>query len=146
MDAKIDRRSFLSASAKLAVACCFLPYALEASEGKASEDGAKAAVDLADAANAPLKEPGGAVFLNVKGEKRPLIVWRESESSIKAFNSACTHKGVQIELPKGGIATCPAHGAQFDKSGKPVRGPAKSSLKEFKATLSGSIITIDLKV
>ncbi len=134
----MDRREFLSASAKIVVACCALPSILEASAAKVSTDlaGGKLLLDLAAPENAALKAVGGAVYVEVKGAKRPIIVWRESESVFKAFSSACTHKGVEIGLPgKDGVMKCPAHGARFDKDGKAINGPAKHPLKSFPVAL-----------
>ena len=145
MSNEISRREFFSTSAKIAVACCFLPSVLEASEGKAFESPGKLTIDLDAPENAPLKSSGGAIYINSAAEKNPLIVWKQSDGSIKAFSSTCTHKGVELGLPKDGKIVCPAHGATFDANGKVLKAPAKDSLKEYKCALDGKTLSITLK-
>lgn len=141
---EFSRREFMSGAAKIAVACCFLPSVLEASEGKAFEGLDSLTLDLSAPENAPLKSPGGAVYAKTGDGKRTVIVWNR-DGKLKAFSSACTHKGVKLELPKGSELVCPAHGARFDASGSAVKGPAKKSLAEYKCSVEGSTLTVSLK-
>ena len=56
-----------------------------------------------------------------------------------AVTAKCTHKGVAVNPFKKGVGLrCPAHGSQFEAHGKIVKGPARSSLKSYKATYNGS--------
>lgn len=54
------------------------------------------------------------------------LVIRDTEG-IYAVSAVCSHLGCLIREKKG-ILTCPCHGAQFDLSGKVLKGPAKDNL------------------
>jgi Rieske Fe-S protein len=143
---EFSRRDFLASSAKITVACCALPFALQATEGLAAEASAtEISLNLNAGQNAALANPGGAIYLDLPNGKHTLIVWRESESVFKAFSSACTHKGVRLNLPKDGKLVCPAHGAEFDKDGKAIKPPAKNPLTNYKCVREGDLLTISLK-
>jgi len=122
-----------------------LPAALEAYAGKAAEGAGGLAISLNDPENAALKSPGGAIYVDLKDSKGQIIVWRDAEDSVKAFSSACTHKGARLKLPRSESIMCPAHGAEFDKDGKVLKGPAKNPLKEYKAKLAGDLVKVELK-
>ena len=145
MSSELSRRDFIASSAKVAIACCFLPSVLEASEGKATEEAGSLYIDLAAEENSPLKSPGGGVYIKSGDGKKTFIAWTQPDGSVKVFSSACTHKGVKLDLPKEGVFACPAHGARFDASGKAVRGPAKSTLKEYKCSKEVNTLIVSLK-
>jgi nitrite reductase/ring-hydroxylating ferredoxin subunit len=82
-----------------------------------------AADALAKTADIPV---GGGV---VSGS---VLVVQPAQGEFKAYDAACPHKGVLVNAPAGGIATCPAHKSTFDiKDGARVSGPAATGLKEI---------------
>lgn len=64
-----------------------------------------------------------------------LVVVQPEQGEFLAFERACTHKGVQIEAPKDGIMSCPAHGSKFNVDGTVANGPAAKPLAEVKVTV-----------
>lgn len=93
---------------------------------------------------AALKTPGGAVYVEHKKGEKPLIVWRQSEDSLKAFSSRCTHKGCKLDLPAADQMLCPCHKAVFNAGGEPTAGPAKDRLPEYPAELTENAVVIQL--
>lgn len=62
--------------------------------------------------------------------------------TFKAYDAACPHKGVRVNPPKDGVATCPAHNSTFAiADGARMSGPATSGLKEIAIKVDGSRIT-----
>ena len=89
-----------------------------------------------------LKESYGSVRLNVPGipsSSSQIVVTRMPGNQFYAVTAKCTHKGVAVNPFKKGVGLrCAAHGSQFEAHGKVVNGPARSSLKAYKATFNGS--------
>ena len=89
-----------------------------------------------------LKNSYGSVRLNVPGipsSSSQIVVTRMPGNQFYAVSAKCTHKGVAVNPFKKGVGLrCAAHGSQFEANGKVVNGPARSSLKSYKATYNGS--------
>jgi Rieske Fe-S protein len=102
-------------------------------------------LDLKEDAFKDLNEVGKGVYLPLGKADKPLIVWRQSDKTVKAFSSKCTHKGCQVNLPKDGQLKCPCHWAKFGADGKPTRGPAKTALAEYPAELKDGQVVLTLK-
>jgi Rieske Fe-S protein len=102
-------------------------------------------LDLQEAAFKDLNEAGKGVYLPLGKNDKPLIVWRQSQTVVKAFSSKCTHKGCEVKLPKDGELKCPCHWAKFGPDGKPTRGPAKTALPEYPAELKDGKVIVTLK-
>ena len=60
----------------------------------------------------------------------PIVVYRNSDMSYRAYLLKCTHQGTQLNV-HGDLISCPAHGSEFGKSGQVISGPATSSLLEY---------------
>ena len=61
------------------------------------------------------------------------------DNKFYAVTAKCPHNGVAVNPFKKGVGLlCPAHGSKFEANGKKVNGPARSSLKSYKATYNGS--------
>ena len=91
-----------------------------------------------------LKKTGGWTVLKVKDHS--ILFVRDAEDSVRALDSACTHKQCQMGYNPGSQhIECPCHGSSFDLTGKVLMGPAKNPLKKYPAKLSGGrvIVTID---
>jgi len=142
-----SRRAFLADSMKLAITAgvaTLVPAKHVLANDKKEQD--RLTVDLSVEENAPLKTVGKAVYVTDPADKdRPIILYRKDEEHVTAFSSKCTHRGGPVGLPdKDGIAECGWHGARFDTDGKVVKRPAKKDLKQYGATLEGTLVTIVL--
>ncbi len=97
------------------------------------------AIPLEDAKD--LKKVGGSVTLKVK-DRRVLLV-RDSEDTVRAFQPACTHRQTHVKYDhKNGRLNCPAHGSRFGLDGSVLRGPAKDPLETYHAKLSGDSVIL----
>ena len=89
-----------------------------------------------------LKNSYGSVRLRVPGipsSSSQIVVTRMPGNQFYAVSAKCTHKSVAVDPFKKGVGLrCPAHGSQFEATGKKVKGPASSSLKAYKAIYNGS--------
>ena len=87
---------------------------------------------------------GSAVMFLVKSANIMVLITQPKAGTFRAFNPACTHEGFQIDGVQGKNLVCPVHGAQFDStSGAVKRGPARTSLKQYKLTKTGTTIYIN---
>jgi cytochrome b6-f complex iron-sulfur subunit len=130
-----DRRTFLK-SVGLAAAAAMLPSAPAIGSGR------KLALSLDRFPK--LREAGGAVAVSVKGAA--LLVVRESESSVHAYDSTCTHQGCVVGYDAGKRRiVCPCHGSEFELDGTVVHGPARKPLPRHDAALDGERIVVTLR-
>ncbi len=60
----------------------------------------------------------------------PAVIIRD-ESGFKAMSLTCTHLGCMVEQRNFGFE-CPCHGSRYDKEGKVFKGPASTSLPQFR--------------
>jgi Rieske Fe-S protein len=61
-------------------------------------------------------------------ETRTIIIIRNGEKDFVVLPGQCTHKGVELRLPKEGVIKCPAHGSMFKPDGSLIGGKATVSL------------------
>ncbi|MCU0610734.1 MAG: Rieske (2Fe-2S) protein [Candidatus Eisenbacteria bacterium] len=100
-------------------------------------------VSIALSAVRELAKVGGSAVVTVKG--RTLLLARDSETSVLAFESRCTHKQVTLKFDhKNARLNCPAHGSRFDLGGKVQKGPAKEHLQAYPAVLKADTIVVTL--
>ena len=90
---------------------------------------------------------GIALSSSVTFDNKGIIVLRTSNTGVRALSRNCTHQGniVNIDSTNSNLpcsAQTSGHGSVFDFSGNVVSGPATSSLTQYNASLSGTIITI----
>ncbi len=65
-------------------------------------------------------------------EMTGVIVLRNTEGELVAFNRTCPHQGCAVDLGENGEQlACPCHGSQFTLQGEVVEGPAKSGLTSY---------------
>ena len=95
-------------------------------------------LDLTQAANASLATPGGFIYTGA------IIVAKTISGSYIAVSKVCTHQGSTIEYQGTNQRFyCPNHGATFSDTGAFIAGPdCLASLKQYKTTLSGNMLTI----
>jgi Rieske Fe-S protein len=142
----ISRRSFLiemAGGTALALAGVSLAARAEGPEGVPTPGMLR--ISLEDKAYAALKTVGKGVYVPVDLQEKPLILWRQTEKSVRAFSSACTHAACKVRLPTKGELKCPCHGSSFGEDGRPTAGPAKETLREFAARLENGFVTIDTR-
>ena len=90
-----------------------------------------------------LKKIGKSKTLEINGAR--ILIVRDAEDSVRAFQSHCTHKQVAVKYDeRKKLVRCPAHGSRFDLEGNVLRGPAKSALPTFKARLFSDRIVLVL--
>lgn len=140
-----SRRDFIKETLAAGAAIVVAPAVLRAQDGE-TVVAPSLKIDLETPENAPLKTVGGAVYVPDPGDsKRPIIVYRASETTVTAYSSKCTHKGGPLSLPnKDGVSICGWHHARFNTSGEVLKWPAKDNVKTFEALLADGIITIAL--
>ena len=90
---------------------------------------------------------GIALSSSITFDNKGIIVLRTSNTGVRALSRNCTHQGniVNIDSTNSNLpcsAQTSGHGSVFDFSGNVVSGPATSSLTQYNASLSGTIITI----
>jgi len=138
---EISRRGVLCGiGAVTALALGFAPENAIAAAGVTKLKNGKYQIDLT--ANKILATIGGAVSFT-QSDGTPAVVVRTATGNkgISAVSLVCPHAGVTVqEVDKKW--QCPAHGSLFALDGKLLGGPAKSALKKYPVTVSGSKATI----
>jgi Rieske Fe-S protein len=64
---------------------------------------------------------------------RGLIVFRNADGQLKAFDSKCTHAGCNVAF-EGDRIYCNCHGGTYDLNGKNIAGPPPRPLTELGIT------------
>ena len=137
----ISRRGLLCGiGAIAALSLGFAPENAVAAAGITQLKNGKYQIDLA--ANKVLATIGGAVsFTRTDGTPAVVVRTAAGNKGISAVSLVCTHAGFTVqEVDKKW--QCPAHGSLFALDGKLLGGPAKSALKKYPVTVSGTTATI----
>lgn len=74
----------------------------------------------------------------------PICVYRLDENNYSALLMRCTHQSAELQVA-GDQLTCPAHGSEFDKTGRVTQNPASENLRRFPVTVLGEQLFIDLR-
>lgn len=127
-----QRREFLSASTKtgMCIACGVLMSAVLSSCD--TVDDGEPVIKIED--YPPLQKIGGAVKkrYTTLNNSEPILIIRLSENHFAAYSALCTHKGVEVKLPKDGEIVCPNHGSRFRvDDGEVIEGKAIEPLRKF---------------
>jgi Rieske Fe-S protein len=69
-------------------------------------------------------------------------LFRESETTVKAYSRECTHQQCALGPFVNGVSACPCHASQFNLSGDNISGPAAIALYQYKTSIQGNIVTI----
>ena len=103
-------------------------------------------VDLSLSENSGLLTVGGALALAANElDSSGMLLYRQSESTVKVYSRNCTHAGCTIGgFSSSGISSCQCHGSMFDTNGNVINGPAAIPLNQYSATISQDIVTITL--
>jgi cytochrome b6-f complex iron-sulfur subunit len=95
-------------------------------------------IDLSLPSNQNLASKDGFIIVS------NIIVINTGSDNFVALSSVCTHEGCAISYnPSAGNLPCPCHGSIFALTGSVLNGPALSSLKVYKVTKAGNILTIE---
>jgi len=110
---------------------------------KSATCGANLCIDLADPANQALATVGGALLVDSTTDT--IMVIRQSSADVVAVSAICTHSGCSMNFNSGQqLLDCPCHGSQFGEDGHVIRGPARTPLAVYAASLDTAANTITL--
>jgi cytochrome b6-f complex iron-sulfur subunit len=94
-------------------------------------------LDLALSENTPLTRNGGFVYSN------GIIVARTLSGSFIAVSKSCTHESVSVTYDgNNNRFFCPNHGSTFSTNGDVINGPASRPLKEYRTSLSNTLLRV----
>lgn len=74
----------------------------------------------------------------------PICVYKTGKTEYTALLMRCTHQGAELQA-FGDRLACPAHGSEFDNTGKVMQGPAADNLRSFPVTVMNNKLFIDLR-
>jgi cytochrome b6-f complex iron-sulfur subunit len=133
---KIERRGFLQILGGLCGSFALLPQKWARAQAK------KMAIPLAKVEK--LTHVGGWAVLKLGADLKIMFV-RETETSVKALTSICTHKQCDLQYkPDNKNVECTCHHSTFNLDGKVLVGPATENLKTYPASLSGDKIIVEV--
>ena len=72
-----------------------------------------------------------------------LLVVRSGNERFDALSNVCPHKQCHVEVKSPTLIKCPCHGSTYKIDGTYVRGPSKKSLKKFRTTIEGGVISVN---
>jgi cytochrome b6-f complex iron-sulfur subunit len=88
-------------------------------------------------------DKAGSLAVKVGGEDAVVVRDPANSAKLVAVNATCTHKGCKVKWETGEkVFGCPCHGADFDTTGKAVKGPAKTPLKVYAAKVEGANVMV----
>lgn len=90
--------------------------------------------------------PGVSVQLAVGGSQ--ILLYRESESTVRAYSAVCTHEGCIVGVSDDTSAPfiCPCHASNFDKvTGEAVAGPAQLPLTKHETSIENGWILVEVE-
>jgi len=115
------------------------------SEDDTEENDISILIDISLPENQAVSSVGGAIAIGANAlDRKGMLIYRESETSILVISRKCTHNGCVIGAFQNGVSTCPCHGSKYNTSGGVINGPASKPLKQYNASILGNIITITL--
>jgi Rieske Fe-S protein len=93
-----------------------------------------------------LRYEGGKVLVHSSELGRPLLLVRDENDSLRAYDSWCTHEGCAITINPAGDLFCSCHSRTFDDDGTPKEKDAdlKRALVEYAVSQQGDSILINL--
>lgn len=86
---------------------------------------------------------GGAVQIDTQALSHSLVIVRLNVDTFAAVVPICSHLGCSVRKEGTGFF-CPCHGSEYDLDGSVVQGPAERPLKNYRAELSGDLLTVYL--
>jgi Rieske Fe-S protein len=142
---RMNRRKFLKKTVLMAIGANAAAAGVVGCIKIADPDPRTIRLDISLSDYSALASINGGVKITVPGQTHPVLVTRTTPTTVAAFSSRCTHLGCDVDLPQStGAITCPCHGSTYLIDGRVIKGPAKSDLTSFPATISGNIVTISI--
>lgn len=83
------------------------------------------------------------ILVELKGQAFPIYLYRRSETDYNAVLMKCSHQGNELNAHNGYL-TCPAHGSEYDATGKVTEGPAERNLTAYRVTTEGEYLYIHI--
>lgn len=83
------------------------------------------------------------ILVELKGQAFPIYLYRRSDTDFNAVLMKCSHQGNELNAHDGYL-TCPAHGSEYDATGKVTEGPAERNLTAYRVTTEGEFIYIHI--
>lgn len=83
------------------------------------------------------------ILVKLENQNFPIYLYRVSDADYTAVLMKCTHQGNELNAHDGYL-TCPAHGSEYDKTGKVTEGPAEKNLTTFKVTSDAENVFIQI--
>ncbi len=103
--------------------------------------GSATCIDLTQSANSALTMVGGALLIDIGSDT--VMVIRATDTTAVALSAVCTHAGCTTNFEAASkLIVCPCHGSEFSETGAVVKGPARSPLKVYNASLANNVITV----
>ncbi|MDB4969039.1 MAG: (2Fe-2S)-binding protein [Myxococcales bacterium] len=139
------RRTFLALSARMGVGALALTQLPGC--GGAPVDGSvtptNGTVQLTFAQFPNLQTVGTGVVVDAGGTL--VVVIRTAEATAIGLSAICTHEGCTVQYVGGGTPIhCACHDSNFSATGTVVSGPARTSLRNYSATVATDGITVTL--
>ena len=101
-------------------------------------------VDTSKTENQTLATIGGTLALGASDvDDIGILLYRENETTVKAYSRECTHQQCAIGPFNDGVSSCHCHGSRYNLSGGKISGPAPQSLRQYSTSVNGNIITIN---
>ncbi len=93
-----------------------------------------------------LQAPGGAVLLQGKGLRVPMLVVRKPDRGFLCVENRCTHMGRKLDPEPDGqtLRCCSVSHSTFDYQGKKLTGPAKGPIRVYPHEESEGSLLIDV--
>jgi nitrite reductase/ring-hydroxylating ferredoxin subunit len=94
-----------------------------------------------------LNQEGSAVKLNLPSHDLKMIIAKTGKETFVALRDQCTHGGREMEyIPGESVFRCVSFGhSKYDAAeGNVLKGPAKSKLEKFAASLTGERLEIKI--
>lgn len=140
-----SRRDFIAIGARLGVGAAVLSRFSGCSsapvDGSVTPQNGVATLTFAQFPK--LSTVGNGVVVDVDGTM--LVVIRTGDTSAVGLSAECTHEGCTVEYVGGSVPIhCPCHNSNFAATGAVVSGPARTSLRNYTATVASDGITVTI--
>jgi cytochrome b6-f complex iron-sulfur subunit len=91
-----------------------------------------------------LSNAGGAVYLQGRGLKEPVLIVKGADGDFLSFSNRCTHAGRKLDPVPGqeALRCCSVNHSRFDYKGNKLSGPAKGPIRTYDCELKDGELVI----